>query len=178
MVSAKGDPKAPRRIIELDLESGDTRDVFRGPEKHTMGLGELSPDGRYIATVAWNQAGKTSMVQLIPVDGGETRELFRVNPPEYLVRMSWTPDSQAVIVMKGTSEGDRGLREEDPKELWLVPVSKGQARKLNIDVKTWTLGVASIRLHPNGRQIAFFAGDSAREIWALENLLPALSAKN
>ena len=82
--------------------------------------------------------------------------------------MSWTPDSQAVIVMKAVDES----REE--KELWLVPVGDGEARKLDIDVDDWHLN--GTRLHPNGRQIAFFAGKRSQEVWALENFLPARNA--
>ncbi len=145
-----------------------------------MDNGELSPDGRSIATIAWKQSANMSTLQVMPVDGGEPRELLRVSLPEQLVaygHMSWTPDSRAVIVVKGTAKRNGfQLREEDPKELWLVPVSKGKARKLDIDISSWNME-PGIRLHPNGQQIAFFAGDDAREIWALENFLPALSAK-
>ena len=146
---------------------------------------ELSPDGRYVATVTMELAegdknagldsyGKTSAVLLIPIDGGEPRELLRVSRPARLVAhsgMSWAPDSQAVIVMKTLDES----RKE--KELWLVPIGDGKARKLDIDVAGWDRGGGhGIRLHPNGRQIAFFAGKQSEEVWALENFLSAPNA--
>ena len=165
-----GDSTTPGRVIERDLASGQTREVFRFlPAVARVDSPELSPDGRYMASIITEAAAKTSTVLLIPVAGGEPRELLRVSLPEFLIgygRMSWTPDSRAVIVVKRT-----GKREEDRKELWLVPLSQGKARKLDIDLSTWVL--SSIRLHPNGQQIAFFTGKRIAEFWALENFLPA-----
>ena len=115
---------------------------------------------------------KTSTVLLIPIAGGEPRELLRVSQPERFLPygcMSWTPDSRAVIVAKVI-----GNWKEGRQELWLVPLSDGDARKLDIDVDAW---VGTIRLHPNGQQIAFFAGKQSQEVWALENFLPARIAR-
>ena len=163
------DPVKRDRYIERDLASGETRDVFRTPAQSERGRVELSPDGRYAATVM-EVAAKTSTVLLIPIAGGEFRELLRVSLPQSVESygiMSWTPDSRAVIVVKTVGE--------TKKELWLVPVSDGEARKLHIDVDAWNLS-GGIRLHPNGQQIAFFAGKQSQEVWALENFLPQLTA--
>jgi hypothetical protein len=32
-------------------------------------------------------------------------------------------------------------------------------------------------VHPDGRQIAFVAGENKEEVWVLENFLPAVNAK-
>ena len=61
------------------------------------------------------------------------------------------------------------------RELWLVPINGDKARKLDIDISDWNLGGREIRLHPNGREIAFFAGNQSEEIWSLENFLPLLT---
>jgi Tol biopolymer transport system component len=153
-------PGQPTTIIEHDLESGRTREVSAG--------GELSPDGRFLARIIVDNTVRTSSVTLIPIAGGEPLELLRVKEPDTFQASavgytSWTPDSQAIIVVK--SNGNR-------HELWLVPVSGGSARKLDIDTSEWVVPGAGIRLHPNGKQIAFFTGRSTREVWALENLLP------
>jgi Tol biopolymer transport system component len=145
--------------IEHDLASGEVRDVFQ-PQTETGNL-ELSPDGRYATTIL---RAETSILLLIPIAGGAPREILRLNGPERFVAfggMTWTPDSRAVVAMKGS---------RDRKELWLVPVDGGPARKLDIDVSGWRED--GIRLHPNGREIAFFAGGRSEEIWALENFLP------
>lgn len=158
------DPNPPG-IAERDLTSGETRILYRMPEGEGRGVGELSPDGRYLA-VAF---AKPPAVVLVPTHSGEPKEIIRVNPPEYFNafgHMTWTPDSKAVIAVKVI--GDR-------RELWLLPVSGGNARKLDVDMKEWMSG-PGIRLHPNGKQISFSSGQSIREVWALENLLPTLTA--
>jgi len=155
----------PARFVERDVASGQTREVFR--RFPNSGGAELSPDGRSLATITFDSDAKTSRVLLVPVEGGEPRELLRASQPEGFSAygsMSWTPDSRALLVVK-TNGSPR-----DRKELWLVPVSDGKARKLDIDMDGWATG---IRLHPNGRQIAFFTGQSSREVCALENLFPA-----
>jgi TolB protein len=161
----------PARIVERDLISGETRDVHRKGGS-SEGSIELSPDGRSLATIVTDEAAKTSTVMLIPIDGGEPRDLLRVSLPDRLApygNMSWTPDSRAVIVVK--TNGDR-------KQLWRVPTSGGGAQKLDIDMAGWAIAdFAGIRLHPSGRQIAFFVGQDSREVWALENIVPGSSAR-
>ncbi len=148
---------------------------------------ELSPNGRFAAAVSIDLAekgkrlygdsyGKYNTLLLFPVDGGEPRELLRVARPERLAAwggMSWTPDSQALIVMKVFGKSGK----ETGRELWLVPINGAAARKLDIDVSDWGVGSGNIRLHPDGSQIAFFAGNRSEAIWSLKNFLPALSAK-
>ena len=100
---------------------------------------------------------------------------MRASLPEQIdgFRMTWTPDSRAVILPKQlTSSSER-------KELWLVPVAEGRPRKLDIDVDSWVMPGGGFQLRPNGGQIAFVAeaGGSGPEVWALENLLSLPSAK-
>ena len=175
--------------VEYDLASGEIREVFpRNGEGFRMGRSELSPDGRFAAAVSidWTEKGKRpygdsygkyNTLLLFPVDGGEPRELLRVARPERLAAwgsMSWTPDSQALIVMKVFGKSGK----ETGRELWFVPIDGATARKLDIDVSAWGGGGSgNIRLHPDGSQIAFFAGNTSEAIWSRENFLPALSAK-
>ena len=58
-----------------------------------------------------------------------------------------------------------------PTELWHVSVEGGEPQKLlEMD------GMKNIRIHPDGRRIAFACMQGDREIWAMENFLPASSA--
>ena len=65
------------------------------------------------------------------------------------------------------------------KELWLVPVTDGPSRKLDIDVDSWVIAGGGFQLRPNGGQIAFVAeaGGSGPEIRASENFLSVSTAK-
>ena len=101
--------------------------------------------------------------------------MFEVSKPDAVSTYggtTWTGDSTALVVVK--SDERYGA-----KEMWLVPVNGDKPRKLDIDVRSLKgLGAGGgIRLHPSGKQIAFFLGSQYREVWALESLQPALKAK-
>lgn len=163
----------PVRIIERELASGLERELFRHKGEGGGVSMILSPDGRFIAAVDGNDTSTTLL--LIAIAGGESRELLRASRPEAFdgFRLIWTTDSRAVILPKHlTTNSDR-------KELWLVPVTDGRPRKLDINVASWVMPGGGFQLHPNGGQIAFVAeaGGSGPEVWALENFLPAPSGK-
>ena len=128
-----------------------------------MGLISLSPDGRWIASRREDSVGKSETVMLIPVSGGAPRELLRVTQPDSVANasMPWTPDGLGVLVKKITSAG---------RELWLVPVSGEAPRRVDLDIRN----TGTIRMHPDGRQVAFDSRTFNTEVWVLENFLPAL----
>jgi Tol biopolymer transport system component len=156
-------------FVERDLASGNEREIIRRATTNLFYL-NLSPDGRFIATTYDDRSSKSFVLLLIPVSGGEPRELLRVSQPqELMATATWMPDGRAVIVDKVLNESGT------EREFWLVPTAGGQPRK--IDVGTAPGLGPDIRVHPDGRQIAFVAGENKKELWVLENFLPALNAK-
>lgn len=160
-------------VVERDLATGSERVVHR--EVGGLKLAQLSPDGEYVFGVARFDPSTGSSLLLVPVAGGQTRELLRVTLPEGFLPgpFEWTPDSRAVIAIK--SLGSR-------RELWLVPVTGGPHRKLDIDPDIWLAGSTGGRdrgfnLSADGRSIAFQTGKTAAEVWALENFLPSAPAR-
>jgi dipeptidyl aminopeptidase/acylaminoacyl peptidase len=155
-------------LRERDLVTGVEQQVaWSRPAGAQHGNPELSPDGQTFAIISRNEDAKTSTLLVFPAGGGEPRALFSVTPPDDLASFgttAWTPDSRAVIVTNTTGE------RFDPKELWLVPVDGTAPRRLGIDIRSWKVS-NGIRLHPDGRHIAFFTGTDSREVWALENVL-------
>ncbi len=153
-------------LIERDLASGTERELIRRSGLTAPGV---SPDGRYVVTRSSDPSTKSSAVLLIPTAGGEPRELLRAESPQlFWVSFSWVPDGRAVIVRKFLSESG------DQSEYWLVPIGGGQPRKLDIDPRAAV--AAPIRVHPDGRQIAYVAGEAKIEVWVLENFLPGAKA--
>jgi hypothetical protein len=53
--------------------------------------------------------------------------------------------------------------------VWRIPMAGGELRRRGLALK----GLRELRVHPDGRQIAFVAGSDKTEVWALENFLPA-----
>lgn len=156
-------------FIERTLASGAEREVARG----AFGAISLSPDGRWIAAQKTDPATKSEALVLIPIGGGETRELLRARQPERIVNqlsgIPWTPDSRNVLLRRRRTAG---------VELWLVPITDASPRKLDVDVTRWATGNRGfISLSPDGRQIAFLMGQTNAEVWVLENVLPALTKR-
>jgi Tol biopolymer transport system component len=157
-------------VVERDLSSGEVTELFRKPEGSQAQ--KLSPDGRLFSLVVNDRRTQTSALTIVPVAGGEARTVFTQSSPAQLNGYrgnAWTPDSKAVLIVSATNEF------LDPA-LWLVPVNGDRPRKLDIDVSSWIAG-AGIRLHPDGKQIAYFTGEDSREVWALDSILSALNPK-
>ncbi len=100
---------------------------------------------------------------LIPVAGGEPRELIRANAPEsFMQSLMCTRDGKNIIVQK-----DMPGR----TELLLVPVGGGPPRKLDNSIPNFQ--ATYLCLHPDGKQIAYLGGEFKSEFWVLENFLPS-----
>jgi Tol biopolymer transport system component len=156
-------------FIERDLDTGAERALARG----NLGSISLSPDGRWIAAQKSDRSTQSQAIVLIPIAGGDTRELFRAAAPASIAvqfsGLPWTPDSRGLIVRK--RPGPNSM------ELWLVPIADAAAHKLDVDVSRWATGNRGlITLSPDGRQIAFLSGQQISEVWVLENFLSALTS--
>jgi Tol biopolymer transport system component len=169
------------KVVERDLATGSEREILSTPAG-SSGI-TVSPDGRLAGYII-----KESILAVVPTSGGEPRELLRVQEPESLVRnvgLSWTLNGSALVVTKrltsatgslarnSSTGGEAGVR----SELWLVPVSGGAPRKLDINTSSWDIvNPIGARFSPDGRYVAFMAGKREMEVWALEVSLPTKSA--
>jgi len=116
----------PQRLIERDLASGSTREVMTRDGFNSTGNVELSPDGRWLAMIATDDAARTSAVIVRPVAGGQAREVLRVNRPEMFNaygHMSWTSDGTAVVVSHMRGDNWTNARWDSP---WVVPIDGGR----------------------------------------------------
>jgi Tol biopolymer transport system component len=106
-----------------------------------------------------DSATKEGVVKIVAVAGGESRELLRTK--KVGMSLSWTADGRHVVV---------GESDQDNEVLWLVPVDGAKPLKFTLGTK----GVLGPRLHPDGRQVAFYNRSEGKgEVWVMENFLPA-----
>lgn len=56
--------------------------------------------------------------------------------------------------------------------MWKIAVQGGKPEKLELTMDT----IRPLRIHPDGRRVAFAAGFPAWEVWVMENFLPVLKA--
>ncbi len=158
------------QLLRRDLETGRESEVYRLASPAYVRGQAVSPDGRRWAFSRGDPATRSMVLMLVPASGGEPRELIRLKEPESIgfYSLAWTPDGRQVLFVKREDVPGAEAR----NSLWRVSVEGGAAQKIELGVPN----PRGIRFHPDGRRIAFSAGENAAEIWVLENFLPKLSA--
>jgi Tol biopolymer transport system component len=158
-------PEVDNRLFRRDLQSGKDYDLGRSTSNYAV-----SPDGRRLVIRIGDAAEKATSLAIVPVEGGEPRELLRIRAPESLPSWSglaWTPDGKHILYTLSRDEN-----REQPFELWRIPSEGGTPQKTGIAMKQ----LRELRVHPDGKTIVFGAGLNTFEIWVMENFLPAIKA--
>jgi Tol biopolymer transport system component len=150
-------------IVARDLATGEERQVHSVPEPshYCAGLA-LSRDGRQLAFAVRDAQSGSKTLQVVPAAGGEARDLLRGVPMPFPGSVAWTPDGLSLLFTR--TPGPRGSK----TELWLVSAQGGEPRRLDLTADN----IRELRLHPDGRHIAYTAGKDRQEVWALSNFLP------
>ncbi len=144
-------------IIARDLGTGQERQVQSGDSKHFA----LSPDGRFLAVPRVDPLTKFSVLDIVALDTGQSRELLRVpDGGAFYKALSWSADGRFLFFTK-------------VPELWRVNVKSGESERVGIAME----GLLELRVHPEGRRIAFGARKFGAELWAMERFLPAPAAR-
>ena len=160
-------PERRESIVARNIESGEERKIYTTAHLHAKAL---SPSGREMvfgrdATASGDNPQRVLNIMLL--ETGEIRELIRLSGPVYFADVTWSSDGQHVWFAKRTADTSK------PNELWRVPAAGGEPEKLELTVEGRYPG---LRFHPDGRQVAFTAGELEVEVWVMENFLPELSA--
>jgi Tol biopolymer transport system component len=160
------------RIVKREFGTGRETVLHSMPYSHNPVHMAVSPDGRQLAfthTFAKiDDEYQPASVMLIPTTGGEPREAVRLDLDMRIVpdSIAWTRDGRYILF----GQSGRGI---DGAEIWRVSPEGGQPEKLlGLDLKVG----GGFRFHPDGRRIAFVAGQGGSEIWVMENFLPELKA--
>ena len=154
-------------VVRRNLETGEENELIGVSSPRSIDAEALSPDGRRLALLIndWETVDAWSL-QVMPADGGEPRELLRLEDPEYIsgvVGLVWTPDGRELLF--GT-----GVWGSPERTLWRIPAAGGERKKLGVAME----GLGRLSIHPDGSRIAFSAGSNNAEVWAMENFLPKL----
>ena len=147
------------RIWVKDLETGKEKELYPGGR-----MPALSPDGRWLAFVSTGRMPKSTRAALkvIPATGGEPQELFTAAEGEGLGALAWTSEGRSVLFTTS-------IQQEPTTEFWQVPATGGEPLQLGFHTDGM---VEDLRVHPDGRRIAFGVGQGDQEVWVLENFLP------
>lgn len=119
---------------------------------------------------------------VMPVGGGQPRELTRVQEPDIisLHHLTWTADGREVLFKIRTADA-RGKKDG----FWRIPAAGGEARKLEgalfipqaaASLPRRGLFMMGLETSPDGHRIVFTAGQFKGEIWVIEKFLHTLKA--
>jgi Tol biopolymer transport system component len=159
------------QIVVLDLESGDTRELYRLEGETRIDLA-LSPDGRWLSFINGGRAVERSL-RIMPASGGDAREAWsfgKMKQGTPSINHTWAPDGRYILF------GTMDPFDLPAWSLWRVPVEGGPPEKMGLQ-RRW--GIWSVTVRPDGRQLAFAGRGGAStdsELWVMENFLPELKA--
>jgi Tol biopolymer transport system component len=124
----------------------------------------LSTDGTRIAYIQSDREKRTSSVMMLPLSGGTPTEVARI-PGAVRNFTQWAVDDRHILF-----ESAIDLK----TALWSISTT-GSAAPRRIAVGDLD-NSSIVRIHPDGRQIAYGTGSNVFEVWTLENFLPRPAA--
>lgn len=149
----------PRSLIFIrHLEDGTDRQITHGVEEAEHVGFTASPDGRLLAFQPASPDMQPSL-NIIPVQGGQSRRLFELPADQRMWLVGWTPDSKHILYWV-RREGQR-----QNTQMWAIPVDGGMPTRLDFPAE-----VTEVRVHPDGRQVGYSITHMNSEVWTLDNL--------
>ena len=150
------------RILARNLETEQEKELYRTPVSPVTLA--LSPDDQSLAFAYQDPARGSDVLMIVPASGGEPEELYQGDGIfAWVGILEWTPDGSHLVFAKSRFP-------EAQVELWRIPADGGDPERFGMAMDH----MRGLSLHPDGRQIAFTAGDSRAEVWVMENFLPEL----
>ncbi len=167
----KPDPSDPSgsQLVAYDLRSGQETEIS---EDQGMYISKSSPDGQKLLIAKAVDNGKSQVILTMPVSGGETKELVKVDGEKEIPfwgNASWTSDGRYVVFLKGVKK--EGQQYKDIQwQAWSVPVEGGEAKPLGLNITGQLVG--PLQLQPNGQHVVIGDVGVNLEVWVMENFLP------
>jgi len=165
-----------RGIVAFDLVTRREKSVFSG----ALGVTSiaLSPDGRTLAMRKGvrNGAPSAEVIALVEVDGSRYREVQTGGPivPGATGVVAWTKDGHSILY--GVGDDTAQVR------LMQVPIDGGKPEFTGLTIERGSPQSAMnhyVDFSPDGSRLVFGSGDGPiKEIWVLENILPALTSRS
>jgi Tol biopolymer transport system component len=160
-------------ILVRDLETGRETEFFRPTPGVRIDDIALSPDGRQVALTLLEKETRFSVLKVLPVAGGEARELVRAKEPETNVgdSISWSSDSSFIVFSRTKAASN----EPSPA----IPPCDGEPHALGLAMDlSMTFSptqTVTTSLSPPARGMPREDKDKV-EVWVMENFLPTFNA--
>ncbi len=115
----------------------------------------LSPDGKLLAFLFWDEAALRYRVAVVPVEGGGSREVYDL--PQGIIRFQWSPEGKAFAYLD-TRQGVTNV--------WAQPLAGGAPRQLTNFTSDLVFDYAWSR---DGNQLALARGNVTSDVVLLSN---------
>jgi len=160
------------RLLFRSLATGQEREVYRAPIGTYLLNVAVSPDGGTLGLTLGHGSGSIRSLAVLPAQGGDPLEVLPPGSDDGTPRhmLEWTPDGKYLLYAKAVTATGRTVL-----ELWRVSPRDKQPQKVGIlatDVSPGGFPGSLLRIHPDGRTIAFSFSQMKVEVWAMENFLP------
>jgi Tol biopolymer transport system component len=159
-----------RAILVRDLETNEEKQLFRAAEQSIPINLSITPDGRQLAFYLSGAIPETSLMVMLAT-GGSPREILQLKDPESIPSgwhgcVEWIADGHQILFVKALKPGSF--------ELWQIPVEGGKPQNLGITNQ----GIISgLRVHPDGKRVAFTSAKLGGDVWVIENFVPKTEPK-
>ncbi|MCH7825134.1 MAG: PD40 domain-containing protein [Acidobacteria bacterium] len=156
-------------ILVRDMQTGREMQLYRPDARTHLSDLALSTDGQRLAFASSTKRSHVAAEALLvmPAAGGTPRELLRL-PQEtagrFTYSIAWTRDGSQLLFSRRVGEPSR------PSELWRISAQGGEPERLGLPL--W--GRGGVRVHPDGRRIAFSYPERKSGLWVIENFLSQL----
>lgn len=161
-------------FVIKNLESGASRDVIRLQlgRGQTVPAGQVSPDGSQL--VFRLSQPDSQMLEIVPVAGGQPRELIRFPRGESAKSFAWSADGRSILYSVAHDAIASDSTAEAPKlHLMRIVVDGGSPTDTGLAME----GLDAIQALPNGG-VTFTSGSAQMEIWMMQNFLGTSGARS
>jgi len=142
------------RIMAQDIDTGESREIA-SDINNPLWL-DISPDRTTLAYAVADADMKSMVIRTVSVPDGEKHDVAKVQEKVQANALSWAPDGKSIYC--DVSVG-----------LWNFPVDGDNPKKF---YEGKDLSFSELRVHPDGKRIAFSIQKGSYEIWAMDNFLP------
>jgi Tol biopolymer transport system component len=160
-------------ITRIEVATGQRTILKRSALHERLAEINVSPDGRLVAYVRLNELTSQSYMEVMPVEGGDSRVVFHARDwAAYFLThgIAWTPDQRYLVFVRGWNVRPGGFFR---RALVKVPVEGGEADEIGIALEGGAQDTFAFpSFSADGRHLVYTKQEGPQfEVRVMENFL-------